>query len=116
VRPATIDIRASIADQFRDAIALATADGAPLDALVLILTRGDADKLKRDRAIAVSDISFADGEMRYLGVRVVQGGATVSALKLGVDVAAEHAAATAKVQAPARKTRTRTKATVAQAR
>jgi hypothetical protein len=113
VRADAIDFRPSVADQFRAAIDRATADGAPLEDLVLILTLGDADKLKRDREVAVSDISFAAGDMRYLGVKVVQGGAKISALKLAADVDAERAKGAGKAPAPPPKKRSPRKAAVA---
>ena len=48
--------------------------------MTLKLTKGDADLLKRDPGLQVSDISFAGGVMRFLGVRVEQGGVTESEL------------------------------------
>lgn len=58
------------------------ADGIPPSNLLLQLTRRDASNLKRDRSIAVTDISFADGEMRYLGVRVAENDVASSALTI----------------------------------
>jgi hypothetical protein len=65
---------------FRAAIEKAVADGISPSGLLLQLTRRDASKLKRDRSIAIADISFADGEMRYLGVRVTEDDVASSAL------------------------------------
>ena len=48
--------------------------------MTLRLTYGDASLLKRDRALGVSDISFAGGSMRVLGVRVEEGGVPESEL------------------------------------
>lgn len=68
------------ADTFRAAIDEAVASGAKLDKMVLLLTLSDASELKRDRTLAVEDISFKDGVMRFLGVKVEQGGVTASRL------------------------------------
>jgi hypothetical protein len=46
----------------------------------LRLTLGDASALKRDGSLAVSDISFVGGEMRFLGVLVEAGGIPESKL------------------------------------
>ena len=66
--------------RFRPQIAAALSEGATLDDLILRLTLNDASRLSRDREIAVSDISFTDGVMRYLGVRVEKGGVPESVL------------------------------------
>jgi hypothetical protein len=67
--------------QFRAEIEKAEADGVARDTLLLRLTIGDANKLKRDNSLAVTDISFADGVMWFLGVKTEQGGVAVSALQ-----------------------------------
>lgn len=67
---------------FRKQIEAAEADGVQRDDMLLRLTLSDVSHLKRDRDLAVTDISFKDGVMRYLGVRVEQGGVTDSALDL----------------------------------
>jgi hypothetical protein len=72
--------RGSPAVQFRHQIERAEADGLGRGQMTLRVTHADASLLKRDREIAVSDISFNDGEMRFLGVRVEIGTATVSEL------------------------------------
>ncbi len=66
--------------RFRSEIEKAMADGAMLSALMLKLTLSDAAKLRRDPSIETEAISFADGQMRYLGVRVVEGDITTSTL------------------------------------
>lgn len=70
--------------EIRDAVAA----GAQPDDMQLNLTLMDASKIKRDREIAVEDVSFADGRMRYLGVSVVEGGARSSALFTTAEAAA----------------------------
>lgn len=67
---------------FRDAIERAEAAGVSAEEMRLRLTRRDASLLKRDKAIAVSEISFLDGAMRYLGVAVEEGGVDQSELVL----------------------------------
>jgi hypothetical protein len=61
---------------------LADADdkGADRADLILHLTHRDAALLKRSPAVAMEEISFRDGEMRFLGVKVEVGDVTVSAL------------------------------------
>lgn len=48
--------------------------------MTLRLTKGDSDLLKRDPGLPMSDISFTNGVMRFLGVRVEQGGVVESEL------------------------------------
>jgi hypothetical protein len=66
--------------KFRAAIEQARLEGIDPSALLLRLTLSDVSRLKRDREIAAEEISFADGEMRYLGVKVVGGDVETSAL------------------------------------
>jgi hypothetical protein len=66
--------------KFRVAIEQAKADGLEPSSLMLRLTLADVSRLKRDRAIPAAEISFSDGEMRYLGVKVVEGDVTTSQL------------------------------------
>lgn len=61
------------AEQHGAAIRAALAGGADASALRLHLTRRDEDKLRRDPRVAMEDIRYADGEMRFLGVKVVSG-------------------------------------------
>lgn len=51
--------------------------------LTLRLTLMDASKIKRDREVAMADVSFSPEGMRYLGVRVVEGGVKSSELFSG---------------------------------
>jgi hypothetical protein len=74
---------ASAAAQFRAQIEAAEAEGIARDEMTLRLTLGDVHKLKRDPGIALSDISFAGGVMRFLGVKIEQGGVPASALDRG---------------------------------
>lgn len=64
----------------RAAIADADDQGADRAGLTLHLTHRDAALLKRSPAVAMEEISFLGGEMRFLGVRVEVGSVTVSAL------------------------------------
>jgi len=68
------------AEIFRTAIDNAVAGGAALDDMMLRLTLSDASELKRDRTLAIEDISFSEGVMRFLGVKVTPGGVTASSL------------------------------------
>jgi hypothetical protein len=66
--------------QFRGEIEKAEAAGLTRDDMTLRLTHADADKLKRDVSLAVADISFSGGAMRFLGVKVEAGGVPISVL------------------------------------
>ncbi|HEY1750096.1 MAG TPA: hypothetical protein VGG29_02475 [Caulobacteraceae bacterium] len=72
--------RESVAARFRREIEQAEARGADRADMTLKLTLGDASNLRRDRGVPLTDISFTDGVMRYLGVAIVQGGISESAL------------------------------------
>jgi hypothetical protein len=73
--------RPSAALRFRREIEAAEAAGVARDDLRLLLTLGDLNQLRRDASVAVADISFSDGVMRYLGVEVQQGGVAASRLQ-----------------------------------
>ncbi|MBV9993796.1 MAG: hypothetical protein JO127_01160 [Caulobacteraceae bacterium] len=73
--------RLSPAVQFRGEIERAEADGVARDDMTLRLTFGDASQLKRDVSVPLADISFTKGVMRFLGVKVTQGGVAVSVLE-----------------------------------
>ena len=74
--------RGKVAAHFRDAIGKALEEGSAQDDMILRLTLSDFSELKRDHSVAVEDISFKDGEMRYLGVKVTGGGVDASRLDL----------------------------------
>jgi hypothetical protein len=87
-------VQKSRPEEFRKAIEQAEAEGAARSDMVLRLTLRDAADLKRDRSVPVEDISFADGVMRYIGVRVAPGGVAVSGLAAsGFEEAAPKPAA-----------------------
>ena len=65
---------------FREAIEKAEAEGVKKNKMILRLTLRDDSDLKRDRTLAVTDISFKEGEMRFLGVKVEPGGVVTSVL------------------------------------
>ena len=71
------------APRFRTEIETAEAAGAARDDMVLHLTLNDSTALRRDRTLAVTDLSFTGGVMRYLGVKVEQGGVPESTLDRG---------------------------------
>ena len=77
--------RPSAAVYFRGQIEKAEAAGFLRDGMSLHLTLNDVNQLKRDRTLPVTDISFAEGVMRYLGVKIVQGGIAVSVLHEAPD-------------------------------
>ena len=67
-------------ERFKLEIEKAISEGADPAGLVLQLTLGDISRLKRDPAISTADISFDNGEMRYLGVKVAAGRVDASSL------------------------------------
>lgn len=69
--------------RFRAEIEAAEAEGIAREDMTLRLTLTDVTHLKRDRDLPVTDISFAGGVMRYLGVKVEQGGVAESVLDRG---------------------------------
>ena len=71
------------ADRFRGQIEAAVADGVSPEEMTLRLTLRDTHLLSRDRTTPLADISYADGVMRYLGVRVEKGGVPDSVLDRG---------------------------------
>jgi hypothetical protein len=72
--------RLSPGERFRHEIEKAVEAGADVDDMTLRMTLGDANKLRRDPTLALADISFGGGVMRYLGVKVEQGGVDTSIL------------------------------------
>jgi hypothetical protein len=70
----------SIAD-LRAAIDRAEADGVDRGDMVLRLTLRDESTIKRSPTVALDEVSFADGQMRFLGVKVVAGAVAVSYLE-----------------------------------
>lgn len=85
MKPAqTLAPRPTVAARFRAEIEKASAQGAALDDLALHLTLGDVEQLKRDRAVAMADISFFGGTMTFLGVKVIKGEVPVSVLRVRV--------------------------------
>lgn len=75
--------RGSVAGRLRGQIEAAEAEGVTREDMTLKLTLSDASHLKRDSTLAVTDISFTDGVMRFLGVKIEQGGVTASSLERG---------------------------------
>jgi len=69
--------------RFRGQIEAAVAEGVAREDMTLKLTLRDASRLTRDPKTPVADISFADGTMRFLGVRIEQGGVAESVLERG---------------------------------
>ena len=72
--------RAPAATHFRRQIESAEAEGVQRTDMTLRLSLADVAALKRDRTLPVADITFSDGVMHYLGVRVEQGGVAESTL------------------------------------
>jgi hypothetical protein len=72
--------RAVAAVHFRAEIEKAAAEGVAPEDMTLRLTLNDVNQLRRDGSLPICDISYAGGVMRYLGVKVEQGGVPESVL------------------------------------
>jgi hypothetical protein len=72
--------RVSVATRLRGEIEKAEAEGTGREAMTLHLTHSDVNALTRDPSLALDDLSFAGGTMRFLGVNVERGGVTESVL------------------------------------
>jgi hypothetical protein len=68
--------RQSIAG-LKEELQAALADGVDKDSMVLRLTARDDSALKRHPDIGVEEIDFRNGEMHFLGVKVVKGETSV---------------------------------------
>lgn len=86
-KPARAPSRETVAVRFRREIEAAEAEGASRPDMVVRLTLNDSIRLRRDADLEVSDISYAGGVMRYLGVLVEAGGVPESHLQHGPDQA-----------------------------
>lgn len=75
--------RGSAAEEARQAIEQAEADGVAREAMTLRMTLRDVSELKRDPKVATADIAFNADGMRYLGVAVDPGGVVQSTLDRG---------------------------------
>ncbi len=67
--------------EFRAAIEAAQREGVAPGDLTLRLTLRAEASLRRDRSLAVEDISYLDGAMMFLGVPVISGGVDASRLE-----------------------------------
>jgi hypothetical protein len=81
--PAPAPPRITAAQRLRNEIEKAEADGFHREDMLLRLTFGDVSQLKRDASLALEDVSFAGGVMRFLGVQIEQGGVVESVLERG---------------------------------
>ena len=104
--------RRSPAVHFRNEIEKADAAGVDRGIMTLRLTLGDVTHLKRDASLALSDISFKGGVMRFLDVRVVQGGVAVSLLDQSGDADVIVPSPSAKVKPAPKPRKAKAKATV----
>ena len=56
-------------------------EGIPRQDMLLRLTFRDASLIKRSPSVGVDEVSFADGYMRFLGVKIVVGPVALSSLE-----------------------------------
>jgi hypothetical protein len=67
--------------ELRTAIDRAENQGIARGDMLLHLTLHDEAKIKRSPSVGVDEVSFADGEMRFVGVKVVVAAGVVSSLE-----------------------------------
>jgi hypothetical protein len=76
-----------IAD-LRSAIARAETQGVDRADMLLHLTLRDESMIKRSRSVGVDEVSFADGQMWFVGVKVVAASGGTSSLEVPAEAAA----------------------------
>jgi hypothetical protein len=74
--------------ELRSAIDKAETQGIGRGDMLLHLTLRDESVIKRSRSVGVDEISFADGEMRFVGVRVVVTSDAMSSLEAPAEAPA----------------------------
>lgn len=90
-QPPSLPASPSIA-ALRSTIEAALADGLKRKDLALHLTLRDESRIKRSPDVALDEVSFGDGGMSFLGIKVITGAVTVSSLeRADATVAAEAA-------------------------
>ena len=67
-------------EELRDAIAKAEAEGISRDTMILRLTFRDESLIKRSPEVGLDEVSFVEGQMRFMGVKVVVGNIPISGL------------------------------------
>jgi hypothetical protein len=70
--------------ELRSLIDKAETQGIDRGDMLLHLTLRDESVIKRSRSVGIDEISFADGEMRFVGVRVVVTSDAMSSLEAPV--------------------------------
>ncbi|HZC15556.1 MAG TPA: hypothetical protein VE309_02235 [Caulobacteraceae bacterium] len=73
--------RAPDIGDLRSAIDKAETQGIARDDMLLHLTLRDESMIKRSRSVGVDEVSFADGQMRFVGVKVVAASGGTSSLE-----------------------------------
>ena len=74
--------------ELRALIDKAEAQGIDRGDMLLHLTMRDESVIKRSRSVGIDEISFADGEMRFIGVRVVVTSDPMSSLEAPAEAPA----------------------------
>ena len=73
--------RAPTIAELRSAIDRAEAGGVDRHDMILRLTLRDESTIKRSPSVSLEEVSFAGGEMRFMGVKVVAGAVAISFLE-----------------------------------
>ena len=68
-------------EDLRVAIVKAEAEGIERSDMLLRLTFRDASLIKRSPSVGIDEVSFADGDMRFLGVKIITGPIALSLLE-----------------------------------
>ena len=106
---AATSTRGPTIEDLRAAVTKAEADGVSRDTMLLRLTFRDESLIKRSPEVGLDEVSFIDGEMRFVGVRVKVGNIPLSLLDIDPQPDPEPVAPPAKVK----KTRAKAKPKVA---
>ena len=106
-----VNTRGPTIDDLREAVAKGEADGVSRETMALRLTFRDESLIKRSPDVGLDEVSFVDGQMRFVGVRVIVGNIPVSVLDLDPQPEPEPVAPPVKVK----KTRAKAKPKVAAA-
>lgn len=94
-------------DDLRVAIQRGEDDGVMRQDMLLRLTLRDVSLIKRSPSVKTDEVSFVGGDMRFLGVKIVQGPYAISALEAP---ALPEEPAAAPVEAPVKKRKASPKA------
>lgn len=110
-----VNTRGPTIEDLRNAVAKAEADGVSRDTMLLRLTFRDESLIKRSPDVGLDEVSFIEGQMRFVGVRVVVGNIPLSVLDTDPQPEPEPVAPPVKVKKTRAKAKPKVKAPEASA-